>query len=101
LRGFITGVGEAQSTFGSIVGAVKDPSDLLVPDAKITLLNLDDQSVRTSTSDANGAFQFLNAKAGHYEVNVQAAGFAPFKIQNVQLDARQTLRVDVRGVMEL
>jgi Carboxypeptidase regulatory-like domain len=89
------GVVEAQSTFGSIVGVVKDPGELLVPGAEIKLSSLDDQSARTTTSDGDGAFQFMNVKAGRYAISVQAAGFALYRVQSVQLDARQTLRVDI------
>ncbi len=86
---------EAQSTFGSIVGVVKDPSGLVLPGAQLTLSGQDDQSKRTAASDADGAFQFMNLKAGRYEIGVQAAGFASFKLQSVQLEARQTLREEI------
>ena len=85
----------AQSTFGSIVGVVKDPGDLVVAGAQITLSNLDDKSTRTTEADANGSFEFLNAKSGRYEVSVQATGFAAYKMPSIQLDARQTLRVNI------
>jgi len=86
---------QAQSTFGSIVGLVKDPGELVVPRAEIKLTSLDEQSVRTTTSDSDGAFQFMNVKAGRYEIGVQAAGFASFRLQSVQLEARQTLREEI------
>ena len=86
---------EAQSTFGSIVGVVKDPGDLLVPKAEIKLSSLDEDSVRTATSDSDGSFQFMNVKAGRYEISVYAAGFAPYRVQSIQLVARQTLRIDI------
>ena len=85
----------AQSTFGSIVGVVKDPGDLVIPGAKVTLLSLEDRSTHDAVSDAGGSFQFLNVKAGRYELDVRADGFNSFKIPSVQLEARQTLRADV------
>jgi hypothetical protein len=85
----------AQSTFGTIVGVVKDPGELVVPGAEIKLSSLDDQSVRTTTSDSDGAFQFMNVKPARYEISVHAAGFAAFKVQSVRLEARQTLREEV------
>jgi hypothetical protein len=86
---------DAQSTFGSIVGMVKDPGGLLVPGAEVKLSSLDEQSARTTTSDSDGAFQFMNVKAGRYEISVHAEGFAAFKLQTVQLEARQTLREEI------
>jgi hypothetical protein len=85
----------AQSTFGSVVGVVKDPGGLLVPGAKITLASVEDQSSRDTASDQDGAFQFLNVKPGRYQLNAAAEGFAIFKLQSLQLEARQTLRADI------
>jgi hypothetical protein len=85
----------AQSTFGEIIGVVKDPGQGIVPGAQVVLTCADDGSQHTTTTDADGAFHFVNLKAGHYEVVVRADGFADSKIVSVQLDARQTLRFDV------
>ena len=85
----------AQSTFGSIVGVVKDPSGLAIPGASLILNSLEDPATRDAVSDQDGAFQFVNVKPGHYEITAQAQGFAMFKLQSVKLDARQTLRVDL------
>jgi hypothetical protein len=85
----------AQSTFGSIVGVVKDPNGLVIPGAKITVISLEDRSTRDMLSDGDGAFQFMNVKSGHYAINASAEGFALFRLQSLQLEARQTLRADV------
>jgi hypothetical protein len=86
---------QAQSTFGTIVGVVKDPGGLVIPGTKVTLLSLDDRSTHDVVSDPDGSFQFMNVKPGRYEIHVHADGFSVFKLQSVQLDARQTLRTDV------
>jgi hypothetical protein len=86
---------QAQSTFGTIVGVVKDPSGLVIPGVKITLLSLEDRSTRDGLSDPEGSFQFMNVKPGRYELDVHADGFNVFKLESVRLDARQTLRTDV------
>ena len=86
---------QAQSTFGAIVGVVKDPGGLVISGAKVTLLSLDDRSTRDVLSDADGAFQFMNVKPGRYQIDVHADGFSAFTLQSVPLEARQTLRTDV------
>ncbi|HXY50323.1 MAG TPA: carboxypeptidase-like regulatory domain-containing protein [Terriglobales bacterium] len=86
---------QAQSTFGSVLGVVKDPGGLVVPGAKITLISLEDRSSREAVSDPDGSFQFMNVKSGRYQISAQAEGFAVFKLQSLQLDARQTLRADI------
>jgi len=85
----------AQSTFASIVGVVKDPTGLVIPDAKITLFSLEEQSARDAASEMDGSFQFLNVKPGRYEITAAAAGFTTLKLGSVQLEARQTLRADL------
>lgn len=85
----------AQSTFGSIVGVVRDPTQSVVPGATVTLRSLDDNSARPATVGGDGAFEFVNLKPGRYSLTAQAAGFADFQVSSAQLDARQTLRIDV------
>jgi hypothetical protein len=84
-----------QSTFGGIVGVVKDPGQREVAGAQVTLTNLEDGSQRSATTDANGEFEFVNLKAACYELVVHADGFADYKAPSLQLDARQSLRLDV------
>jgi hypothetical protein len=84
-----------QSTFGDIVGVVKDPSQGAVPEAQVVLTRVEDKSQYPATTDADGAFHFVNLKPGHYDLAISASGFAEFKISSAQLDARQTLRFDV------
>lgn len=86
---------QAQSTFGSVVGVIKDPNDMVIPGAKITLTSLEEHSSRDAVSDGNGAFEYMNVKPGRYEITASAEGFATLKVPSVQVDARQTLRADL------
>ena len=85
----------AQSTFGSVVGVVQDKTQAVVPGAKVTIRRLEDNSTRSTTSDQNGSFEFLNLKPGTYALSAQADGFAEFQVPSAELTSRQTLRVDV------
>jgi hypothetical protein len=85
----------AQSTFGDVVGVVKDQNQGGVAGAQVLLTSVDDGSQHQTTSDADGAFHFVNLKAGNYSLAATAAGFADLKISSAHLDARQTLRLDV------
>ena len=94
----VLGIGvcaRAQSTFGSIVGVVHDPAQAVVPGASVKIQSLDDNSTRTTTSDENGSFEFVNLKPGNYTLSAQAQSFADFKVPSTELAARQTLRIDV------
>ena len=86
---------EAQSTFGSIVGVVHDTTQAVVPGASVKIRRLEDNSIRSTTSDENGSFEFVNLKPGNYSLAAQAEGFAEFQVPSAELNARQALRIDV------
>jgi uncharacterized surface anchored protein len=65
-------MGRAQSTFGGIVGVVKDPGQGAIAGAQIVLTNIDDRTQHNATTDTNGSFEFINLKAGRYELLVRA-----------------------------
>jgi hypothetical protein len=85
----------AQSTFGSLVGVVQDKTQAVVPGAKVTIRRLEENSSRSTTSDQNGSFEFLNLKPGTYALSAQADGFAEFQVPSAELTSRQTLRIDI------
>ncbi len=84
----------AQATQGAIVGSVKDAKGAVVPGASVTLTNTDEGEARTTTTNGVGDYRFLDAKAGHYKVEVLAPGFEKWSATGVVLEVRQELRVD-------
>ena len=84
----------AQSTFGSIVGTVKDQSGSVVPGATVTLVNTGSSATHTTTSSASGNYEFLNLDAGIYQVTVAANGFKDAVFDHLVLQARDTQRID-------
>jgi hypothetical protein len=85
----------AQSTFGTILGTVTDATGAVVPQAKVVITNQGENVSRTVLTDAQGNFEALNLNAGTYAVSAEASGFKTFKTTDLQLMARQTLRVNV------
>ena len=84
----------AQSIQGSIIGTVKDTAGAVVPGASVVLTSLDQGTVRTTTSNESGDFQFGDAKAGKYSIEVSLSGFEKWTTSGLLLAARQQLRVD-------
>jgi hypothetical protein len=84
-----------QSTFGTILGTVTDRSGSVVPGARITITNTAQNVSRETLSNGEGNYEALNLVAGPYAVSASAQGFKTFRQSGLQLDARQTLRVDV------
>ncbi len=87
-------VATAQSTFGTLLGTVKDSSGSVVPNATVKITNVDENTTRTVQANANGDYEAVNTKPGRYKIEVTATGFQPFTTSEVTLTARQTLRVD-------
>src|ERR1700730_9087418 len=84
----------AQSTFGSIVGTVKDQSGSVVPGAIVTLVNQGTSATKTATSSASGNYEFINLDAGIYQVGIAANGFKDAIFDHIVLQARDTQRID-------
>lgn len=91
---FLCAYAPAQSTFGVVIGEVRDGSGAIVPNAKVKLTNTAENSTREAVSNTSGLYEFQNVKAGPYTLNVAAAGFRAFNASGLELVARQTLRVD-------
>ena len=86
--------GHAQATQGAIIGTVKDSGGAVVPNANVTLTNADEGTVRSIKSNSVGDYRFLDVKAGHYTIDVEATGFEKWTASGVVLEVRQELRVD-------
>jgi hypothetical protein len=88
------GTGWSQSTFGSFVGTVRDPSGGVVANAGVQIQNLGTSLVRTATTDQSGSYVVVNLEPGNYEIKIEAEGFQAITYKDLVLQARQTIRVD-------
>jgi len=88
-------MGYAQSTFGDLRGTTRDPSGLALPQALVTLHNVDENTTRSIISDDNANFLFENLKPGNYTLTASKEGFAGSPTTTVELVARQSARVDL------
>jgi hypothetical protein len=88
-----------QTVFGSILGTVTDPSGAVMPNVVITVTNQGENISRDVRSDAQGDYRAENMKAGLYTVSARATGFKDMVLRDVRLDARQTVRADMKLTM--
>ena len=77
----------AQSTFGAIVGTVKDASGAVIPNATVRLTNAGTAAERVATSDTHGDYSFLNLNAGKYQITVTASGFEQTDFSDLDLQS--------------
>ncbi len=81
----------SQTGLGTISGTVVDSSQAVVPNATIQVMQLSTNSARTTVTNAQGLFSFPSLVASKYTLTVNAAGFKERKIENLELNAFQTM----------
>src|SRR6202521_5811047 len=96
---FLVSPGFGQTTFGTILGTITDPSGSVMPNVTITVTNEGENISHNVTSDAQGNYQAENLKAGKYTVTAQVGGFKEVTVKDILLIARQTVRVDLKLAM--
>lgn len=84
---------------GSLSGTVKDPSEAVVPNALVTLLNTAWHTQFTTTSDARGFYSFPIIPVGHYDLSVSVPGFKTQQKKNLTVDTDTALKIDVTLVI--
>ncbi len=83
-----------QSTFGTVLGTVKEPSGAVVGGAKVALSNTGTNAERSTITDQSGNFQFTNVEVGSYSLTIEAPGFAKAEFKSFDLAGRETKRLD-------
>lgn len=94
----------AQTPIGAIAGAVLDDSGAAVPDAQITVTNIDTGLERKLATNSEGLYSAAALPAGRYEVRVQKTGFRQVVREAVVLTGNTTtveLRLTVGAVTEV
>ena len=76
-------------------GTVRDPSGGVVPNAGISLRNVDTNRTYMSAADDSGYYIVPNLPPGAYELKVTYAGFAPYVQSGIQLRVGQTATLNV------
>ena len=84
----------SQETEGTITGTVTDAQDAVVPDAVLTLSNLDQGAGRKATSNQQGIYEFKFLEPGRYVVTASRPGFRQLVKTDLVLTVGQTMRVD-------
>jgi len=87
---------QAQDATGTVAGIISDPSGAVIPQAKVTVINVGTQISKVATTDANGFYQVQHLPIGNYRVTVELTGFSKTDSSPAALDINQTLRVDLK-----
>lgn len=84
-----------QTSLGTIVGRVTDPSAAAVPGAQVTITNRSTNVSVHYPTGQSGDFYAPSLPPGPYQLVVEKAGFKRAVVGSVSLEVDQTLRVDV------
>jgi hypothetical protein len=85
----------AQTTYGSIVGTVRDASGGAVPGVTVTVTHEATNNVFPAVTNDLGNYSFTTLLPGTYRVHAEMSGFRPVDIVGTQLQVNQTVRHDV------
>jgi iron complex outermembrane recepter protein len=90
----LCGTARVVAQSGQISGVVKDPSQLVVPGASITLSNLQTNSSSKESSNQQCAYVFTGVAPGIYRLDAQAPGLNSIIVPQITVSAGQNITQD-------
>jgi hypothetical protein len=89
------GSGICQVNTASLTGLVRDSTDAVIPDAKVTARHTATGLERTGLANSIGYYFLADLPIGNYEISVEKTGFQK-AVSTVSLDAAEKARQDFR-----
>src|SRR2546426_986226 len=86
----------AQFTTASLSGTVADQSGAYIPDAKVTVLNLDTGFTQTVSTGGAGDYLFSRLPVGRYKLTVEKEGLQTYIQSGIQLTVNQAATQNVQ-----
>jgi hypothetical protein len=86
----------AQTTGGTIIGAVTDPTAAVVPGADVTIVNQDTGVARELVTNDKGFFRASNLVSGRYDVKASLSGFTTAVRKNLLVAVGQEVVADIQ-----
>ncbi len=80
----------AEAQTASVGGVIRDPSEQVLSDAKVTLLNTQTGISRDVATNNDGVFWFTNVVPGTYSITVEHDGFKATHIEDLTLTVNQS-----------
>ena len=85
----------AQVAGATLTGTVKDPSGAVVPNAQVSITDIDTSVSRSVSSNAAGLYTAPNLLPGNYELRVTAAGFRTQVERGITLSVGAQQQLDI------
>jgi Carboxypeptidase regulatory-like domain/TonB dependent receptor len=85
----------AQASRGSIAGGVHDPAGAVVPNATVTITNVDTSTSYPLATNSDGRFSYPALPPGNYKVTVAAPGFKEAVQEGITVSIGTTSSLDI------
>jgi hypothetical protein len=92
----ISGTGQAQVLYGSIVGNVTDPSGAAVPGAAVKITQIATNETREAVTNEVGLYTLAALPAGAYNVSITKARLRDFIAHNIEVRINTSVRLDAQ-----
>ena len=83
--GIVTTLSSSQTSTTSVRGTIVDPKGAVVPGAEVTITNSATAYSRTTKTDEQGVYQFVEVPPATYTVDIKAPGFGTVRVDSVRL----------------
>lgn len=90
----IAPLSRAQTSKGTVTGTVTDPSGAVVPDAGVTLKQLETNATRETKTNSAGIYRFDAVDLGLYSISVKASGFKEASASDIVIQANRIATLD-------
>src|SRR6266581_9480874 len=95
MAGLAAGLGNAQTSRGTLTGIVTDSSGGIIARATITITQLATNLKRQTTTNDAGVYRFDAVDLGTYALSAQAPGFRTNETSGVEIQAAHTTDIDI------
>src|SRR6266567_4558102 len=85
----------AQTVTGTLQGTVSDMNGAVIPNAEVSIHNVDTGQERTLTTNSNGFYVASFLPPGRYNVTVSQKGFSKVAKENIEINLNQTRVIDI------
>ncbi|MDQ1470875.1 MAG: hypothetical protein QOJ99_2355, partial [Bryobacterales bacterium] len=86
----------AQAVYGSVVGTVTDATGAAVPNAKVTIRDMDRDVSNVATTNESGNYNQRFLIVGRYQIRAEAPGFQTSVMDSVAVSVDTEVKVDFK-----
>ena len=84
-----------QGALATVTGTITDPSGAVIPDAPVTVRNVETGQIYLGASSGAGNYTVSQLPIGDYDLTIQVSGFKTYEHTGFHLTANQIMREDV------